>query len=293
MTIGIAVRDAEVAVMVVDPQGTVVKRAARDGATAASAADAVAAIDGHAPKRVGAALRDPRDQAAGDVVAAAAGAARVTEAPRVVTRGAAVALAEQWLGAARGARHVVALIATDCVDAGIVIDGRVFEGAHGLAGAAGWLALNPVERDDYRRLGCLEAEIGANGIVRRMVWRLKSGDTSRVLEMAGGQLSDITVPQVFDAARQDDGVAIAVVRDTARYIGMAIGNLVAIVDPDVVVLGGLISEAADLLLEPVRAEAARRMSSSVASTLQIVPGVLGEDAPALGAARAAMLVRDR
>jgi predicted NBD/HSP70 family sugar kinase len=111
--------------------------------------------------------------------------------------------------------------------------------------------------------------------------------------MAGGRLSDITVPQVFDAARQDDGVAIAVVRDTARYIGMAIGNLVAIVDPDVVVLGGLMAEAADLLLEPLRAEAARRMSPSVAGTLQIVPGVLGDDAPALGAARAAMLVRDR
>ena len=293
MTIGIDVRNAEVAVMVVDPQGTVVKRAARDGATAGSAADAVAAVDGHSPKRIGAALRDPRDQATADVVAAAAGAARVTEAPRVVTRGAAVALAEQWLGAARGARYVVALTATDCVDAGIVIDGHVFEGAHGLAGAAGWLALNPVEREDYRRLGCLETEIGANGIVRRMVWRLKSGDTSRVLEMAGGRLANITVPHVFDAARQHDGVAIAVVRDTARYIGMAIGNLVAIVDPDVVVLGGLMAEAADLLLEPLRGEAARRMSSSVASTLQIVPGVLGDDAPALGAARAAMLVGDR
>jgi glucokinase len=292
-TIGIDVRDTEVAVMVVDPQGTVVKRAARDGATASSAADAVAAVDGHSPKRLGAALRDPRDHVAADVVAAAAGAARVTEVPRVVTRGAAVAQAEQWLGAARGARHVVALTATDCVDAGIVIDGRVFEGAHGLAGAAGWLALNPVERDDYRRLGCLEAEIGANGIVRRMVWRLKSGDTSSVVEMAGGRLSDITVTQVFDAARQGDGVAIAVVRDTARYIGMAIGNLVAIVDPDVVVLGGLMAEAADLLLEPLRGEAARRMSSSVASTLQIVPGVLGDDAPAIGAARAAMLVSDR
>jgi glucokinase len=291
--LGIDVRDNAVVAMVVDPQGTVIKRAARDGATAASAADAVTAVDGHSPKRVGAALRDPGDQAAADLVAAAAGAARVTEAPRVVTKGAAVALAEQWVGAARGARYVVALTATNCVDAGIVIDGQVFEGAHGFAGAAGWLALNPVERDDYRRLGCLEAEIGAHGIVRRMVWRLKSGDTSRVLEMAGGQLSAITVSHVFDAAREGDGVAIAVVRDTARYIGMAIGNLVAIVDPDVIVLGGVMAEAADLFLEPSRAEASRRVSPTVAGTLQIVPGILGEEAPALGAARAAMLDRNR
>jgi glucokinase len=293
MTIGVDVRDNAIVVMVVDPQGVVVKRASRDGATPASAAEAVTAVDDHAPKRVGAALRDPHGHAAADVVAAAAGAARVTAAPRVVTRGAAMAMAEQWLGAARGARHVVAISVTDCVDAGIVVDGRILEGAHGRAGGAGWLALNPVERDDYRRHGCLEAEVGANGIVRRLVWRLKSGDTSSVLEMAGGRLSEISVPHIFDAARQGDGVAVAVVRDTARYIGMAIGNLVAVIDPEVVVLGGLMADAADLLLEPLRSEAARRMSPTVADTLQIVPGILGDEAPALGAARAAMLEAGR
>jgi glucokinase len=200
-----------------------------------------------------------------------------------------VALAEQWCGAAKGADHVVALTAADCVLAGIVVAGRPFEGAHGLAGAAGWLALNPVEREDYRKLGCLEAEIGAIGIVRRLVWRLKSGDRSRVLEMAGGDMAAITVVQVFDAARQGDGVAISVVRDTARYVGMAIGNLVAVVDPEVVVLGGLMAEAADLLLEPARAEALRRMPAQVSRAVRIEPATLGADAGALGAARAAML----
>jgi glucokinase len=226
-----------------------------------------------------------------DVVAAAAGAAGGQQAPRVVTRGTAIALAEQWCGAAKGAEHVVALTATDSVNAGIVINGHPFEGARGLAGAAAWLALNPVEREDYRRIGCLEAEIGAGGIVRRLVWRLKAGDMSRVLDMAGGDMSAITVRQIFDAARAGDGVAISVVRDTARYVGMAIGNLVAIVDPDVVVLSGLIAEAADLLVEPARTEAARRMPATVASRVRIAPAILGDDAGALGAARAAMLAR--
>jgi glucokinase len=239
--------------------------------------------------RVGVAVRDPADSSVADVVAAAAGAASAPAAPRVVTRGTAVALGEQWSGAARDATHVVALTATDCVHAGIVINGRAFEGAHGVAGAAGWLALNPVEREDYRKNGCLEAEIGAAGIVRRLVWRLKAGDTSRVLDRAGGKMSAIAVAHIFDAAREGDGVAISVVRDTARYVGMAIGNLVAVVDPDVVVLGGLIADAADLLVEPARAEAARRMPASVAGVVRIVPGTLGGDAAALGAARAAML----
>ncbi len=291
MILGIDLGDSYLAMVRIDEQGNILARATQPAASAAAAVDAVREIGGETPKRVGAAVCDPLDPGFADVVAAAAGAARVVAAPRVVTKGSAVALAEHWLGAARGARLVAALTVTDCVNAGIVIDGRIFEGAHGVAGSAGWLALNPVERDDYRRLGCLEAEIGPSGIVRRLVWRIKAGDTSRVLDMAGGQLSDITVAQVFDAARQGDGVAIAVVRDTTRYIGMAIGNLVAIVDPDVVVLGGLIAEAGDLLIEPSRTEATRRVAPGIAGALQIVPGTLGEDACALGAARAAQIGR--
>jgi glucokinase len=289
--LGLDLRETSVLIVRLDGEGKLIATSTQQSATAAGAVDAIREIDGDIPKQLGAALRDPSDPVAADIVAAAAGAARVTAAPRVVTKGAAVALAEQWLGAARGARSVVALTAAEGVHAGIVVDGRVFEGSRGLAGAAGWLALNPVERDDYRKLGCLEAEVGAAGIVRRLVWRIKSGDTSGVLDMAGGQLSDITVMQIFDAARQGDGVAIAVVRDTARYIGMAIGNLVAILDPDIVVLGGLIAEAGDLLVEPSRTEAVRRVSPAVASTLQIVPGNLGDQAAALGAARAAILDR--
>ena len=198
---------------------------------------------------IGIDVRDPYDPAIAGLVREAAASAGVATPPRIVTRGAAAALAEQWCGAARGARYVVALAVDECVYAGIAIDGRPFEGAHGLAGAAGWLALNPVEREDYRRYGCLEAEIGTAGIGRRLVWRIKAGDRSRVLDAAGGDLTAITAAQVFDGARSGDGVAISVIRNTARYIGMAIANLVA---------------AADLLLEPSRVEASRRLPTRAA-----------------------------
>jgi glucokinase len=286
--LGIEVRDGSVAVVTADDNGTPVGRSTQPGATASAAVDAVRAV-ANGPSLVGVAVRDPADPAIADVVAAAAGAAGSRKAPRVITTGTAVALGEQWRGAARDAGIVVALTAGNCVHAGIVAAGRPFEGAHGLAGAAGWLALNPVEREDYRKIGCLEAEIGAAGIVRRLIWRLKSGDRSRALDRADGNMSALTVVHIFDAARDGDGVSISVVRDTARYIGMAIGNLVAVVDPDVVVLGGLIAEFEDLLVEPSRSEAARRMSSTVANAVRIVPGELGDDAAAYGAARAAML----
>jgi predicted NBD/HSP70 family sugar kinase len=287
--LGLDVRDDAVAAVTANDSGAIVARTVQQGSGAATAAEAVRAVNGAGSTGLGVAVRDSRDPSFSEVITAAAGAAGVQASPRIVTRGTAVALAEQWSGAACGARHVVALTVTDRVHAGIVIDGRPFEGAHGLAGAAGWLALNPVEREDYRKFGCLEAEIGVTGIVRRLVWRLKAGDMSRVLDMAGGDMSAITVRQIFDAARAGDGVAISVVRDTARYIGMAIGNLVSVVDPEIVILGGLMADAADLLLEPARVEAVRRMPTPVAGSVQIAAAVLGEEGTALGAARAAML----
>ncbi len=288
MILGVEVRDGAVVAVTASESGSILARATADGLGATSAAEAVRAVSGGQSAGLGIAVKDTNDPSISEAVTAAAGAAGGRSA-RVLTIGTAIALAEQWAGAAKGASHVVALCVTDQVYGGIVFDGRPFEGAHGLAGSAGWLALNPVEREDYRRLGCLEAEIGGSGIVRRLVWRLKAGDMSRVRDMAGGDLAAITVRQIFEAARGGDGVAISVVRDTARYIGMAIGNLSSVVDPDVVVLGGLIAEAADLMVEPARVEATRRMPARLSQTVRIATATLGEDGPALGAARAAML----
>jgi glucokinase len=207
-----------------------------------------------------------------------------------VSPAAATALAEAWTGAARGARHVVGLMLDSSIEAGIVIDGRLFAGAHGHAGAAGWMSLNPVERADYRTLGCLEAEVGAAGIVRRLVWRIKSGDRSAVEESVSGDLTAITPEMVFAAARDGDGVAVSVVRDTARYIGMAMANLVTILDPEVIVLGGIIAEISDLLLEPAATEMTRRIPPDARREVAVAAAALGADAAAVGAARAALLV---
>lgn len=292
MILGVEVREYAVLAVAADESGAITRRGNHEGATSRSAGDAVRAVlAGASPSDVGIAVRDPLEQVTADVVSAISSAAGQTGSPRIITRGCAVALGEAWRGAAKDARHVVALTASDSVHSGLVVDGVPFEGAHGVAGAAGWLALNPVEREDYRRFGSLQAEIGAAGIVRRLVWRIKSGDRSRVLDMAGGDIGAIQVHQIFDAARAGDGVSISVIRDTARYIGMAVANLVAIADPDVVVLGGLIADAADQLLQPAQAEALRRLPKSMADSLTVSAATLGDDGGPLGAARAAMIAR--
>jgi len=290
--LGVEVREDAVLAVVAEENGAITRRGRHDGVNGSSAAGAVrAALADASPSLVGVAVRDPLEHGITDVVTAISTAAGHSGSLRIVTRGCAVALGEAWRGAAKDARQVIALTAADTVHSGLVVNGVPFEGAHGRAGAAAWLALNPVEREDYRRFGSLEAEIGAAGIVRRLVWRIKSGDPSRVLDMAGGDLAAIQVHQIFDAARNGDGVSISVVRDTARYVGMAVANLVAIADPDVVVLGGLIAHAADQLLQPSQAEAFRRLPKSMADSLTVCAATLGDDAGPLGAARAAMIAR--
>jgi predicted NBD/HSP70 family sugar kinase len=291
--LGIEVREHAVLAVAADENGAITRRGKHDGATGRSASVAVeAALAGASPSVVGIAVRDPFEPGVPDIVAAISNAAGGTSSPpRITTRGCAVALGESWSGAAKDARHVVALTAADSVHSGLVIDGVPFEGAHGLAGASAWLAVNPVEREDYRRFGSLQAEIGAAGIVRRLVWRIKSGDRSGVLDMAGGDIGAIQVSHIFEAARIGDGVSISVIRDTARYIGMAVANLVVIADPDIVVLGGLIADAADQLLQLAQAEALRRLPKSMADSLMVSVATLGDDGGPLGAARVAMIAK--
>src|SRR5436190_2130892 len=85
-------------------------------------------------------------------------------------------------------------------------------GATRRAPAIAWLALNPLEREDYRKIGCLEAEVASVGIVRRLDWRIKAGDRSRVQDLVNGDLAAITLEQVLDGAREGDGVWVSVFR---------------------------------------------------------------------------------
>ena len=207
---------------------------------------------------------------------------------RTLSIGNATALAEVWYGAGRGARDVIAFSVGPGVSAGIISNGALLAGAHAVASSVAWLALNPVERDDYRRLGCLEAEAGTAGIVRRLIWRMKSGDKSSVFDAVGGDFNKIHLDNILEAARDGDGVSISVVRDTVRYVAMAVSNIAAVIDPDVIVLGGVLQSAADLLLEPIRQECARRMPPATQERARIEVSALGPDAAPMGAARFAV-----
>ena len=292
MTLGLDLSDGAARAVIVNEQAQVLARAdhALGAGTATQAAGAAMrrALAGvGSVTRTAVALTHPGDSLPPDLAALFHELLPGVASPTVVGAGVAAVVAEGWCGAARGLTNVVALSAGEHVTAGIVLNGKPWIGSHGLAGSVAWLSLNPVEREDYRRLGGLEADVSASGIVRRTVWRIKAGDSSVVAQQNGGDLGRITIDQVFQGARAGDGVCLSVIRDTAKYIGMALSNLAATLDPEVMVLGGMIATSGDMLLEAIRAECGRRLGQAQAERLRIVLSPLGHDAAAIGAARLA------
>jgi predicted NBD/HSP70 family sugar kinase len=292
--LGLEFDETRVIAVDVDDRGSVLARAQADGDgnLAAAASRVLEQVQGSTaapgPRSVGVAVVNPESPA---IAPALSQLARDYTGPFTTTgavpSGTAAAAAEVWVGAARGARDVVYFAVGQHAIGGVVRGGAAVTGARGRAGLVAWLSLNPVEREDYRKIGCLEAEVGAAGIVRRMIWRIKAGDRSRVQDIIKDDFTAITIDLVLDAARNGDGVSISVVRDTAKYLGMAAANLVAIADPEMLVLGGIMASAADLLIEPLRIEVARRLPKPMMDALRIETATLGEDAAAIGAARLA------
>jgi glucokinase len=176
---------------------------------------------------------------------------------------------EAWLGAARGLRDVAFVAIGTGIGVGILSGGRVVEGTHGIAGAAGWFALDPVWDEAYGATGCWEAESAGPAIARR----------------AG--VADAAV--AVEAARHGDRRALESLDRAARYCAMGIANLVSLLNPEIVVLGGGVGRGAgDLLLGPVRAGVRRWAQPLAAARCRIELTQLGEDAGLLGAARLAL-----
>jgi len=289
--IGLELHDTQAFAVGVDDHGSVMARAQADaggdlGAAAAKAVEQVQrSMAATSPGLLGLAAINPESPAIVAVVSQLALRFGGLGKDGAVLSGTAAAAAEAWIGAARGVQEVVFFAVSQHTTGGVVRNGAAVTGARGRASSVAWLSLNPVEREDYRKTGCLEAEVAAAGIVRRLIWRIKAGDRSRVQEMVKDDFSAITVEHVLEAARNGDGVSISVVRDTAKYLGMAAANLVVVADPEMLVLGGMMASAADLLIEPIRTEIARRLPKPMMDALRIETATLGTDAAGIGAAR--------
>jgi glucokinase len=197
-------------------------------------------------------------------------------------------LGEQWLGAAQGCPDVVFVAVGTGIGVGILSHGRLIRGHGGVAGAAGWFAIDPQWRALYGEVGCWEAEAAGPALARRAAALLAEGRPSALPAPAAGSPNALSAEVVADAARAGDPVAVAAVDATVQALAMGVANLISVLNPQVVVLGGGLMQARDLFLEPIRRAVPRWAQPLAARQCRIEPTRLGEDAGLLGAARLAL-----
>jgi glucokinase len=194
---------------------------------------------------------------------------------------------ESWRGAAAGARDAVFLAVGTGIGAGIISGGRILHGHEDIAGAVGWFGLNPAFKPEYASMGSFEAEASGNSVARKARELLERGRASSMSALAGGCVERVTAEVVAEAARNKDPLALEIIAETVTYLAMGIANIVSILNPEIVVVGGGLFQAADVFLDPVRREFKRWAQPLAARTVRIELSALGEDAGLYGCGKLA------
>ncbi|MDY2814428.1 MAG: ROK family glucokinase [Dorea sp.] len=191
------------------------------------------------------------------------------------------ALGEMWLGAGKGKKDMIMVTLGTGVGGGVIVNGQPLVGAHGAGGEIGHLCVNYEETDHCGcgNTGCLEQYASATGITRLAQKRLEKDDAKTSLR--GQKLS---AKAVFDALKEGDQVAEEIVEEFGAYLGHAMANLAAVADPSVIVIGGGVSKAGEILLGYVEKNFKEKAFFANKDT-EFVLATLGNDAGICGAAK--------
>ncbi|WP_299445210.1 ROK family glucokinase [uncultured Phycicoccus sp.] len=200
----------------------------------------------------------------------------------------AAAWAEYRFGAGRGEGHLVMVNLGTGIGGGIVLDGRVHRGRFGIAGEFGHMQVVPDGiRCECGNRGCWEQYASGNALVREARALMSAGSpvVSDLFERVGGKPEDLTGPLVTEAARDGDPLACELLGEIGRWLGVGIADLAAALDPGTFVVGGGVSAAGDLLLEPARQAFRRQLTGrGYRPEARIVAAELGNEAGLVGAA---------
>lgn len=210
---------------------------------------------------------------------------------RVLNDLSAAALGEQRFGAAHGFADAILLFVGSGVGSGLILGGRLYEGAGGVAGEVGHVKVRPRPGTAERRCGCgqvscLEAYTSGHNIAARVREELAAGRASLVRDLVGGDLSRVRPSHLEQASVAGDAYATALWEEVGELLGDAAANLATVLDPARLVLGGGVLLSCPGLEGRVRARIGARVSASAARDLSVARAALGDDAGVVGAALA-------
>lgn len=196
----------------------------------------------------------------------------------------AAVLGEWWKGAGRGAKNVVLIAVGTGIGGGVIIDGRLYKGSGGVAGAVGWFVIGEDRLDsaEYKDIGCAESLAAGPGIAKRAQEAARANPTTAMLALTQGRVEDITSETVFEAAKSGDQAALEVIKDTARHLGIVVANVISLLNPEIIIIGGGVAEGGDILLKPLAEIAKKHAQPASAASVRIVQAALGNKAGLMG-----------
>jgi glucokinase len=193
-------------------------------------------------------------------------------------------------GAARGYRHVLFVGVGTGIGGGIIVDGRLLRGAHGFAAEIGHIIVEPAgPLCGCGNHGCWEQVASGHALTRAGRDAATQHPQSMIARRSGGDPARVTGPLVTEAARAGDPVARGILARVGRRLGEGIAGLVNVLDPEVVVVGGGVAAAGDLLMGSARIAFATSVEAPAhRPEVPLVVASLGNDAGAVGAAALAL-----
>ena len=195
----------------------------------------------------------------------------------------AAAVGEMWMGAARGCRDVMSVTLGTGVGGGVILDGKLWRGAHGSAGEIGHTTVDPFSglKCKCGNTGCLELFASATAIVRMARENLSLFPDSKLKD------DRLTAEGVYDAGRAGDELALAVFKRFGMYLGIGLANLINLIDPQIIVITGGAANGWDLFASEMYRQVEERAFRTTAQQVRIARAECGDNAGLLGAARLA------
>ncbi len=192
------------------------------------------------------------------------------------------ALGEMWKGGGQGSKNLILVTLGTGVGGGIIVNEKMVTGAHGAGGEIGHASVEMEEEEacNCGNKGCLEQYASATGIARLARRAMASGQEESVLR----SMENVTAKDVFDAYKDGDALAAKVVDQFARYLGNALAIFSCVADPDVIVIGGGVSKAGQVLIDCVE-KYFRQYAFTACKDTKIKLATLGNDAGIYGAAK--------
>lgn len=195
-----------------------------------------------------------------------------------------IAMGEAKYGAAKGSSSSVTIALGTGIGGGIYINGSLISGFSGAGGEIGHIKL---EKDGKLcgcgQRGCFEAYASATGMIREAVSRLAVNKNNLLYELIDRKIDKLEAKDIFDAAKQGDSFSLDIIEYETEYLAMGIGNILNILNPEVVVIGGGVALAGDILFNPLKEKLKKYVLPVALEDLKIVPGVLGNEAGIKGA----------